>query len=107
MALADDAEEEVRGLGIAGEVADLIKDKKVWGSVETQPTFDGWETLLPKEVGDHGGERRETDGVPFGEGREAKVFGEGTLADARRAPQQDVLAAFEESEGRMEFGEQI
>src|SRR5580693_3596753 len=101
--LAHDAEEEVGGARVAGDVSQLVQDQEIGLGVAAEASFDRGDRLVAEEVGERARERGEADGVSLGEGGEAEVFGERALADAGLAAEEDVLSPREEAERHMEL----
>ena len=77
MPLADDAEEQIGGTGVAGDVAELIEDEKLGRGIAAQAPLDSGQGLAAEEIGEGACEGGEADGVAAGEGGEAEVLGEG------------------------------
>jgi hypothetical protein len=98
MPLGDDAEEQIGCIRIARHVSEFVADQEIGGGVASQPALDGRQRLLPQQVRECGGERREADGVSFGEGSEAQVLCERSFPGAGLSTQQYVLAALDEAE---------
>src|SRR6185437_12357072 len=101
--LAHDAEEQVGGARVAGDVAQLVEDEQVGLGVAAESALDGGDGLVPQEIGEGAGEGGEADSVALGEGGEAEVLGEGALADAGLSAEEDVLSAHDEAEGLEEL----
>jgi hypothetical protein len=59
VAPADDLEEEVGGVGVIGQVADLVDREKARSEIAAEPVLQGAGGLLPGEIEDQigGGEK--------------------------------------------------
>src|SRR5262249_17486874 len=60
---AHDAEEQVGGARVAGDVAQLVEDQQVGLGVAAEAALDGGDRFVSQEVGEGAGEGGEADGV--------------------------------------------
>ena len=99
VAPADDLEEEVGGVGIIGEVADLIDGEEVGARIVPQAALEGADGVLAVEVEQEIRRGDEQPGVARQHGLVDEVLGEHGLAEPLRTDQDDVVGAAEEVEG--------
>ena len=96
--LGDDVEEVVCAPRAVRDVAELVKDQEVRLGVPLHAALHGEEAVLLADVGQHGGDRREADVPPPLQRKEAEVLGDGRLAEAGGAAEQDVVAVVDKGE---------
>lgn len=98
VASADDAVEDVRGAGIAGQVAELVKDKQIGARVAAETTLEGGQRFLAEKIGERRGEGREPDGEAGRQCGLREILRDRRLAETGAALQQDILSAVDEVE---------
>ena len=100
VATADDLEEEVGGVGIVGEVANLIDGEQGGARVVAEAAFEGAGGLLAIEIEQQVRGGDEARAVAGQDDLMDDVLGEHGLAKALGVDQEDVLGAVEEVEGQ-------
>ena len=103
VAAADDLEEEIGGVGIVGEVANLVDGEQGGARVVAKAAFEGAGSLLAIEIEQQVRGSDEARGVAGQDDLMDDVLGEHGLAEALGADQKDVLGAVEEVEGEDAF----
>src|SRR5208282_6458457 len=102
VAVVDDFEQQVGGVGVIGQVTDFVKHEQAGAGVETElaATPGGG---IPVQVGEQVGDGAEQGGVAGQDGSVGDIFGNQGFAQAGRAAQDQVAAAGEEVEGEGAF----
>ena len=99
VAAADDLEEEVGGVGIVGEVANLVDGEQGGACIVAEAALEGAGGLLAIEIEQQVRGGDEARAVAGQDDLMDDVLGEHGLAEALGADQEDVLDAVEEVEG--------
>lgn len=73
--------EQVRGAAVAGDVPELVEDKKVGSRVATEASLGRGDRFLLHEIRECRGQRAEADGEASLKRVQAEILSEGRLAD--------------------------
>ena len=103
IAAADDLEEEIGGVRIVGEVANLVDGEQGGAGVVAEPAFEGAGGLLAIEIEQQVRRGDKARAVAGQDDLMDDVLGEHRLAEALGTDQEDVLGAVEEVEGEDPF----
>jgi hypothetical protein len=93
-------EEQVGGVGIVREVADLVDGQKGGTAVAAESMLEGAGRFLSREVEDQIGRGEEACGVPGENGLVDKILGQHRLAEPVRGDDDDVFTLREEIKGQ-------
>src|ERR1700683_5467179 len=94
VAVVDDFEQQVGGVGVIGQITYLVEHQQAGASVETElaATPGGG---IPVQIGEQVGDGAEQGGVAGQDGSVGDIFGNQGLTQAGRAAQDQVAAAGE------------
>lgn len=100
VAAADELEEQMRRIGLEGQIAELVDDQELGLGIVREPLLEPALAMGLGQLGDERRRRREQDRVAGDDGFPPDGDGQMGLADAGRAQEQDGLAIGDEAPRR-------